>query len=343
MIVYIAAFNGDGGQGGVERVVAQQKKILENLNAKVIITDRQYLVLTRYISNKKMQLLLYPVLISIYFLLKKICGHKFLVISHGYSSPFYFNDLLVAHGNMKCYSQTVTKRKVKLLSGSGVMALYEKCAGKLSKKIWAVSKKVKSEWIECYLINEDKIDVVRNYINLSKFNQESNIKQNYITFVGRLEKGKGIAELVDICNAYPNFNFNFVSSISAPEELSNLNNVTINVGVAYSEMPNIYQEAKLLILPSMYEGFELVTVEALCCGTPVVGYKVGAIRELHLDKHPGVFMVENKDSIIETIGMLMSLSDEEYLKLRADIYDKRSVFSEKNYEKIMKKAFNYEC
>lgn len=142
MIVYIAAFNGDGGQGGVERVVAQQK-ILENLNAKVIITDRQYLVLTRYISNKKMQLLLYPVLISIYFLLKKICGHKFLVISHGYSSPFYFNDLLVAHGNMKCYSQTVTKRKVKLLSGSGVMALYEKCAGKLSKKFGLYQKKLR--------------------------------------------------------------------------------------------------------------------------------------------------------------------------------------------------------
>ncbi|MBJ3591048.1 glycosyltransferase family 4 protein [Salmonella enterica subsp. enterica serovar Saintpaul] len=343
MIIYIAAFNGDGGQGGVERVVSQQKKILENLNAKVIITDRQYLVLTRYISNKKMQLLLYPVLISIYFLLKKICGHKFLVISHGYSSPFYFNNLLVAHGNMKCYSQTVTKRKLKLLSGSGVMAIYEKCAGKLSDKIWAVSNKVKNEWVEYYSIDENKIDVVRNYIDLRKFNQDGKIKQSNITFVGRLEKGKGTAELIDICNSCPNFNFTFISSIPAPKELSDLNNVTINVGVAYNAMPQIYQETKLLILPSMYEGFELVTVEALCCGTPVVGYNVGAVRELHLDKHPGVFLVENKDSLIATIGKLMSLTSEEYLKLREDILSKRDVFSEKNYEEIMKKAFNYGC
>ncbi|EGT0623190.1 glycosyltransferase family 4 protein, partial [Citrobacter braakii] len=332
MIVYIAAFNGDGGQGGVERVVSQQKKILENLNAKVIIADKQYLTLVRCINNKKIQLLLYPFLISIYFFLKKICGHKFLVISHGYSSPFYFNDLLIAHGNMNCYSQIVTKREVKMFSGSGVMAFYEKCAGKLSDKIWAVSKKVKNEWVEYYSIDEKKIDVVRNYIDLSKFNKERKIKQHNITFVGRLEKGKGIAELIDICNAYPNSNFNFVSSIPAPEELSKLNNVTINVGVAYNAMPNIYQEAKLLILPSMYEGFELVTVEALCCGTPVVGYNVGAIRELHLDKHPGVFMVENKDGLIAAIGMLMSLTSEEYLKLREEILSKRNIFSEKNYE-----------
>ncbi|EAV5225148.1 glycosyl transferase family 1, partial [Salmonella enterica subsp. enterica serovar Johannesburg] len=42
MKVYIAAFNGEGGQGGVERVVAQQKNMLTNLGFEVILIDRNY-------------------------------------------------------------------------------------------------------------------------------------------------------------------------------------------------------------------------------------------------------------------------------------------------------------
>lgn len=343
MKIYIAALNGDGGQGGVERVVSQQKKVLQGLNHTVILADKNYLRITRAMINKKILVLVYPILISFYFLFKKLTGHRFTVISHGYSSPFYSNDLLIAHGNMKCYSQSITKTKIKLLSGSGIMALYEKCAGRSSKKIWAVSKKVKKEWIDYYSVAPNKIDVVRNYINLKKFNDDELTVQRFVTFVGRLEKGKGVAELIDICNAHPDLHFNFVSSIAAPEQLSSLKNVTLSIGVPYESMPQVFKEAKLLILPSMYEGFELVTVEALCCGTPVVGYDVGAISELSSDKHPGVYMVDSKDKLISMIGQIMNQSDIDYQKLRCDIYEHRDVFSENNYEDIIKKAFDNEC
>lgn len=343
MIIYIAAFNGDGGQGGVERVVSQQKKVLQKLNHTVILADKNYFRLTRVVANKKILVLLYPLLVSFYFLFKKLSGHKFTVISHGYSSPFYSNDLLIAHGNMKCYSQTIMKTSLRLLSGSGVIAFYERCAGRFSKKIWAVSKKVKKEWKEYYAVEDSKIDVVRNYINLNKFTEDNVVVQRYITFVGRLEKGKGIAELIDICSAHPGLQFNFVSSIPAPEELNVLNNVKFSIGVPYESMPQVFKEAKLLILPSMYEGFELVTVEALCCGTPVVGYDVGAISELYSDMHPGVFMVENKNELISMIDHVMNLPDVDYLKLRRDIYEQRNIFSENHYEEIMKKVFENEC
>lgn len=343
MIIYIAALNGDGGQGGVERVVSQQKRVLQKLNHTVILADKNYFRLTRVMANKKILVLLYPLLVSVYFLFKKFFGHKFTVISHGYSSPFYSNDLLIAHGNMKCYSQTIMKTNLRLLSGSGVIAFYEKCAGRFSKKIWAVSRRVKREWIEYYIVEPNKINVVRNYIDLNKFNEDEVAVQRYITFVGRLEKGKGIAELIEICSAHPGLQFNLVSSIPAPEELNVLNNVTFSIGVPYESMPQVFKEAKLLILPSMYEGFELVTVEALCCGTPVVGYDVGAISELYSDMHPGVFMVENKDELISMIGHVINQPDADYLKLRRDIYDRRDVFSENHYEDIMKKAFENEC
>ncbi|MEW6544191.1 MAG: glycosyltransferase family 4 protein [Nitrospirota bacterium] len=51
--------------------------------------------------------------------------------------------------------------------------------------------------------------------------------------------------------------------------------------VEEEELPLYYQAADLVLMPTQeLEGFGLVTVEALACGTPVVGTPVGAIPEV---------------------------------------------------------------
>lgn len=51
--------------------------------------------------------------------------------------------------------------------------------------------------------------------------------------------------------------------------------------VAEEDLPRYYQAADLVVMPTQeLEGFGLVTVEALACGTPVVGTPVGAIPEV---------------------------------------------------------------
>ncbi|MBI4400203.1 MAG: glycosyltransferase family 4 protein [Nitrospirae bacterium] len=51
--------------------------------------------------------------------------------------------------------------------------------------------------------------------------------------------------------------------------------------VPESELPRYYQAADLVLMPThQLEGFGLVTVEALACGTPVLGTPVGAIPEV---------------------------------------------------------------
>lgn len=51
--------------------------------------------------------------------------------------------------------------------------------------------------------------------------------------------------------------------------------------VPEDDLPRYYQAADLMVLPTQeLEGFGLVTVEALACGTPVFGTPVGAIPEV---------------------------------------------------------------
>jgi len=55
------------------------------------------------------------------------------------------------------------------------------------------------------------------------------------------------------------------------------------------ELPRYYQAADAFVLPTReLEGFGLVTVEALACGTPVIGTRVGATPELLEALDPGL-------------------------------------------------------
>ncbi len=65
------------------------------------------------------------------------------------------------------------------------------------------------------------------------------------------------------------------------EQLGLTDNVRLLGHVADEQLPLYYQAADLFILPSLdLEGFGLVTLEALACGTPVLGTPVGGTIEI---------------------------------------------------------------
>ncbi len=68
---------------------------------------------------------------------------------------------------------------------------------------------------------------------------------------------------------------------SLADELGVSERVRFPGRVADDALPDWYRAADLVVLPTVaYEGFGLTTVEALACGTPVVGTPVGATPEL---------------------------------------------------------------
>ncbi|MCL4467132.1 MAG: glycosyltransferase [Chloroflexi bacterium] len=111
-------------------------------------------------------------------------------------------------------------------------------------------------------------------------------------FVGRMDPLKGLDLLLlaahELRRSVPDLQLLVVGGDASPEseegrvrdlarELGLADRVTFVGAVPQTELPTYYSAADLCVVPSFYESFGLVAVEALACGTPVVASRVGGL------------------------------------------------------------------
>lgn len=111
-----------------------------------------------------------------------------------------------------------------------------------------------------------------------------------ILWVGRLEKLKGVEILIDAVSQLDRRDFQ-VLIVGGDERASALRNeleaqakalgigenVEFRGAVPHDALPSYYSAADVCVVPSYYESFGLVAVEAMACGTPVVASRVGGL------------------------------------------------------------------
>jgi glycosyltransferase involved in cell wall biosynthesis len=88
--------------------------------------------------------------------------------------------------------------------------------------------------------------------------------------------------------------------------------------VPESELPHLYAAADLFVLPSEgLEGFGLVTLESLACGTPVIGTRIGATPELLEPLDPTLLAdAPTPDALARAILAFLSRGDRASLATR---------------------------
>ncbi|HIE24154.1 MAG TPA: glycosyltransferase family 1 protein [Candidatus Korarchaeota archaeon] len=177
--------------------------------------------------------------------------------------------------------------------------------------------------IERYGFNPDMVYkipyTIRNFfskpIHKTKLRGILGVKNSefILTYVGRLNPIKGIDRLIRAFAAIKNEipsrliivgrDQGFLKKIIKLCKTLDVSDGVRYLGfIPYRKMPEVYAASDVVIIPSLYETFCSVALEAMACGTPVVASNVGSLPEVVGEA--GILCKPNPESIAEAIKKL---------------------------------------
>ena len=133
---------------------------------------------------------------------------------------------------------------------------------------------------------------------------------NYVAFVGRLSKEKGIKLLNEAASKLPEIAVQLAGQNSIPN-MNYAPNMKCVGSLEKGKLNSFYCNSKFLVLPSIcYEGFPMVLVEAMMSGKPVIASRIGGIPEIVDNGITGLlFEPGNADDLAEKINYLWNRPD----------------------------------
>jgi D-inositol-3-phosphate glycosyltransferase len=196
-----------------------------------------------------------------------------------------------------------------------------------------------------YKVHKRKITIIPPGVDLSHFDPipDDEARQfiglkpdaHIVLFVGRIEPLKGIDTLIRamscmkfremirpahlaIIGGDPGVGREDMSA-----EMARLKNLSDDLGMenmvlflgkrAQDTLPYYYSAAEVLVMPSHYESFGMVALEAMACGTPVIASQVGGLAYLIQDGETG-FHVPDQDEEALCEKLIMVLGDQDLRK-----------------------------
>jgi glycosyltransferase involved in cell wall biosynthesis len=105
---------------------------------------------------------------------------------------------------------------------------------------------------------------------------------------------------------------------------------SFKTALPWSELEALFNRALLFAMPAKYEPWGLVYIEALACGTPVLGLNRNALPELTLDGRAGFLLNEDTPEAI-AMGLLDAFSNTDRLAEMGRI-GSRHVLNHYNWE-----------
>ena len=212
---------------------------------------------------------------------------------------------------------------------------YKKQYKKYSK-IFAITRVMKEEFINKVEIDEKKVELVYNPIDLKLIEKkaenvekkyENYLKQDYFLQVSRLTQQKQPEHLVDIYYKLKQSGIKeklyFIGDGEKKEIIKqkikeyNLEDDIILLGQIENPYP-FFKNAKLFVHTAKYEGLPTVLLESLALGTPVVSYDcpTGPRDILGKNNEYGeLISLNDKDMFVEKVLELMN-SKEKYEKYK---------------------------
>lgn len=196
-----------------------------------------------------------------------------------------------------------------------------------SSRVIVNSRFMKEQIKAIFNMNEDKISIINNGVDLEKFDNiqaDELFRINYaaqnekiVFFVGRLVNEKGVQVLIDaIPKIISNYNdVKFVIAGKGPclnnlieqsQRLNVLNRIYFTGFVSEEVLIKLYNCSDIAVFPSTYEPFGIVALEGMVAGIPVVVSDTGGFDEIVNHKEDGMkFYSGNSNSLADCIIELL--------------------------------------
>lgn len=204
---------------------------------------------------------------------------------------------------------------------------------KRAKKIISVSRMVAHEF-RVIGVPKEKIAIVPNGVDLEEYKQlptgdlfrkRLDIKENekVVLTVGRLEKIKGFQYLI---KALPSIikevgstklviagpDFNYGATLKKLTEETNVQDHVIFYGpINGKEKFEAFSAANIVAVPSLYEGFGMLLLEAMAAGKPLVATNTGAAPEIIQNGKNGI--LANLGNVEDLAGKIIKLLSDDQL------------------------------
>ncbi|MEM2969632.1 MAG: glycosyltransferase [Candidatus Bathyarchaeia archaeon] len=222
-----------------------------------------------------------------------------------------------------------------------------------SSKVICCSNYMANQISETFNFPREKISVIRNGVNVSKFSIKIDaqaVKRRYaepnekmVVYVGRLVHEKGVHVLIGavpkVLDVLPNVKFVIVGEGGMKEYLLKeawdfgvSDHVFFTGFVDESMLVSLYKASDVAVFPSLYEPFGITALEAMAAKVPVVVSDTGGLSEIVEHDKTGVKVYpDNSDSV--AWGILKVLKDQAFAnKIRENAY--QNVVENYNWDKI---------
>lgn len=216
-----------------------------------------------------------------------------------------------------------------------IYALVEKILSIPTDKIVNISNYEQNQAIK-YGLNKNKMVMIYNGVEdkINKSNLKLNWDENKINllFVGRLDRQKGLDLFLDVYNKMKleNMHLYVIGTSVLDDNLPKSTKYVTYLGwVDNKDIDAYYQACDAVIMPSRWEGFGLVAIEAMKNSKAVIVSNRGALPELIKEDFTGYIF--NIDDEISLKNRLLSL-DKERLNILGE--NSRTIYLQKFVDKI---------
>ena len=168
------------------------------------------------------------------------------------------------------------------------------------------------------------IATVYNGVDVEKFKPTRNPKRNYLIWTGRVIDKKGPKEAIEVAKGL-NFPLILAGTITEidyfeQEIKKEIDNKLIHFfgEISQEKMIEFFQNAFATLAPIKWnEPFGLIPVESMACGTPVIAYANGGVKETIVDGQTGYLVDENLgvEELVNKTKDILKMSQSQYQKI----------------------------